>query len=143
MTLRQLQKLSDRILTFHPDWVIGAVCREGILINRSEKVLNSYYNYNIRNLLRNPKLNLLIAEYDEDALEAEGMFYYGSDLVVLDNPTATEMMLVRDVFNDSTVVIRQANQITIKRQGLLEQYELEPEELLEGVYLKEVANVIE
>lgn len=143
VTLRQLQKLSDRILTFHPDWVIGAVCREGILINRSEKVLNSYYNGNVLNLLRNPKLSLLIAEYDEDALEAEGMFYYGSDLVVLDNPTDTEKILARDVFNDSTIVTRQKNQITIKRQGLLEQYELESGELLEGVYLKEIANVID
>ncbi|WP_036483037.1 cyanophycin synthetase [Myxosarcina sp. GI1] len=143
VTLRELQKLSDRILTFHPDWVVGAVCREGILINRSEKVLNRYYNCNILNLLRNPKLNILIAEYDEEELEREGMFYYGSDLVVLDNPSETEMMLARDVFTDSTIVIKQDNQITIKRQGLLEQYELESGELLEGVYLKEIANILE
>ena len=143
VSLRQLQRLSDRILMFHPDWTIGAVCQEGIIINRSEKQLNRHYNTNIRNLLRNPKLDLLIAEYDETVLEAEGMFYYGSNMVVLDNPSDVEMMLTRDVFADSTIVIKQEQQITIKRQGLLEQYELESGELLEQVYLKEIATILD
>lgn len=141
VSIRQLQKLSDRILMSHPDWTIGAVCREGILINRSEKILNRHYNTNVLNLLRNPKLDLLIAEYDEDALEAEGMFYHGSNLVVLEDPSEIEMILTRDVFFDSTVVIKQGREITIKRKGLLEQYELEAEELIEQVYLKEIGTI--
>ncbi|AFZ36364.1 Cyanophycin synthase (L-aspartate-adding) [Stanieria cyanosphaera PCC 7437] len=141
VSIRQLQKLCDRILMSHPDWTIGAVCREGILINRSEKILNRHYNTNVLNLLRNPKLDLLIAEYDEDALEAEGMFYHGSNLVVLEDPSETEMILGRDVFSDSTVVIKQGREITIKRKGLLEQYELEAEELIEQVYLKEIGTI--
>ncbi|BAU62897.1 RimK domain-containing protein ATP-grasp [Stanieria sp. NIES-3757] len=141
VSIRQLQKLSDRILMSHPDWTIGAVCREGILINRSEKILNRHYNTNVLNLLRNPKLDLLIAEYDEDALEAEGMFYHGSNLVVLEDPSEIEMILTRDVFSDSTVIIKQGREITIKRKGLLEQYELEAEELIEQVYLKEIGTI--
>ena len=143
ITLRQLQKLSDRILTFHPDWTIGAVCREGIIVNRSEKQLNPNYNTNVRNLLRNPRLDLLIAEYDQKVLDTEGMFYYGSDMVVLDDPSEVETMLARDVFPDSTVIIKQDRQISIKHQGLLEQYELESGELLEQVYLKEIATILE
>lgn len=143
ITLRQLQRLSDRILTFHPDWTIGAVCREGIIVNRSEKQLNSNYNTNVRNLLRNPRLDLLIAEYDEKALNTEGMFYYGSNMVVLDDPSEVETMLARDVFPDSTVIIKQDRQISIRHRGLLEQYELEPGELLEQVYLKEIATILE
>ena len=141
--LRQLQKLSDRILTFHPDWTIGAVCREGIIVNRSEKQLNGDYNTNVRNLLRNPRLDLLIAEYDSDVLNSEGMFYYGSNMVVLDDPDESETMLARDVFPDSTVIIKQDRQISIKHRGLLEQYELETGELLEQVYLKEIATILE
>ena len=143
ITLRQLQRLSDRILTFHPDWTIGAVCREGIIINRSEKQLNPNYNTNVRNLLRNPRLDLLIAEYDRDVLDTEGMFYYGSNMVVLDDPDEIEIMLARDVFPDSTVIIKQDRQISIKHRGLLEQYELESGELLEQVYLKEIATILE
>ena len=143
ITLRQLQRLSDRILTFHPDWTIGAVCREGIIVNRSEKQLNSDYNTNVRNLLRNPRLDLLIAEYDRDVLDKEGMFYYGSNMVVLDDPDEIETMLARDVFPNSTVIIKQDREIKIKHRGLLEQYELESGELLEQVYLKEIATILE
>ena len=143
ITLRQLQRLSDRILTFHPDWTIGAVCREGIIVNRSEKQLNPDYNTNVRNLLRNPRLDLLIAEYDRDVLDTEGMFYYGSNMVVLDDPDEIETMLARDVFPDSTVIIKQDREIKIKHRGLLEQYELESGELLEQVYLKEIATILE
>jgi len=143
ITLRQLQKLSDRILTIHPDWTIGAVCREGIIVNRSEKQLNSNYNTNVRNLLRNPRLDLLIAEYDQEVLDTEGIFYYGSNMVVLDDPSEIETILARDVFADSTVIIKQDRQISIKHRGLLEQYELETGELLEQVYLKEIATILE
>ena len=142
ISVAQLHQLTDRILTRYPDWTIGAVCTEGVSVNRSEKVLKRHYNTNVLNLLRNPKLNLLIAEYAEDVLEAEGMFYYGSNLVVLDEPTPTEMMLARDVFDDSTVVIKQENQVTIRRKGLLEQYRLEEGESIEQVYLKEIATIV-
>ena len=142
INLQQLQRLSDRILTFHPDWTIGAVCREGIIINRSEKQLNPDYNTNVRNLLRNPRLDLLIAQYDEEMLALEGMFYYGSNMVVLDDPSEVETMLARDVFPDSTIIIKQDRQISIKHRGLLEQYELESGELLEQVYLKEIATIL-
>lgn len=53
------------------------------------------YNSNIQILLRNPKLDLLIAEYPEDILEEDWLFYQGSNIVVLDNPSEIEMMLVR------------------------------------------------
>jgi cyanophycin synthetase len=52
------------------------------------------------------------------------------------------MLLARDVFDDSTLVIREQNQVTIKRKGLIEQYELEDNESLEQVYLKEIATVV-
>ena len=143
VTLRQLQKLCDRILTFHPDWTIGAVCREGIIINRSEKKLNRHYNTNVLNLLRNPRLDLLIAQYDEAVLRSEGMFYQGSNMVVLNDPTDVEKMLARDVFTDSIVITKQEQQITIKRQGLLEQYDLEVGEVIDQVYLKEIAAILD
>jgi len=46
-----------------------------VFVNRAQKILNKDYNSNVQNLLRNPKLNLLIAEYIEDVLLEEGMFY--------------------------------------------------------------------
>ena len=142
VSMRDLQELIDHILLQHPNWVIGAVCREGVLINRSEKVLSPNYNANVLNLLRNPKLDMLIAEYRGDIFEQDGMFYSGSDMVVLDNPTETETLLTRDVFPHSTVIVREGDNISIRREGLIEQYRLGGSEPFSRVYLKEIGTIL-
>jgi cyanophycin synthetase len=137
-----LQELIDHLLLQQPNWVIGAVCREGVLINRSEKILNSNYNVNVSNLLRNPRLDLLIAEYRGDIFEQDGMFYSGSDMVVLEQPTETETLLTRDVFPHSTVVVREGSNVSIRREGLIEQYRLGSSEPFSRVYLKEIGTIL-
>ena len=104
--------------------------------------MNKDYNTNVQNLLRNPKLDLLIAEYEEDVLDQQGMFYYGSNMVVLDNPTDAEMTLTRDVFDDSTVVIKQGDNVSIRRKGLIEQYQLGADEPFSRVFLKEIPTIL-
>lgn len=142
ISIQDLQETIDNILLQHPDWTIGAVCRDGVFINRSEKILNKDYNSNIQSLLRNPKLDLLISEYGEEVLEKDGMFYQGSNMVVLDNPTETEMMLARDVNDETTLVIKEGDNISIRRKGLIEQYNLSPGEPLTRVYLKEIGTIL-
>jgi cyanophycin synthetase len=142
VTVQELQEIVDHILLHHPDWTIGAACENAVLVNRSQKNLNADYNTNVQNLLRNPRLDLLMVEYREDVLEHHGMFYQGSNVVILDNPSETEMMLARDVFEHSTVVLRKENTISIQRQGLIEQYELGNEEPFSRVYLKEIATIL-
>jgi cyanophycin synthetase len=142
ISVRELQETIDHILLQHPDWLIGAVCRDGVFINRSEKILGKDYNANVQSLLRHPKLDLLIAEYGEDILEKEGMFYQGSNMVVLDNPSETEKILTRDIFDGSTVVIREGDKISIQRKGLIEEYNLAEDEPFTRVYLKEVGTVL-
>lgn len=142
VSIEELHEMADYILSHHPDWTIGAVCRDAVLINRSQKTLNADYNTNVQNLLRNPKLDLLIAEYDEATLEESGLFYYGSNVVVLDNPTDVELTLARDVFDDSTIVVRQSDTVSIRRAGLIEQYDLGPTEPFSRVYLKEMATIL-
>lgn len=142
ISIQELQETIDQILSHHPDWVIGAVCHDAVFINRSEKILHKDYNTNVQNLLRNPKLDLLIVEYNEEVLERDGMFYYGSNMVVLNNPTETEMTLTRDVFDDSTVVIKKEDSVSIKRKGLMENYELGEDEPFSRVYLKEIPTIL-
>ncbi len=138
----ELEAIIDYILLQHPDWTIGAVCQDGVFINRSEKNLNKDYNTNVQNLLRNPKLDLLIAEYQGTTLEKEGMFYTGSNVVILDNPTETEGMLARNVAEEAILVTKENNSISIKRQGLIEQYDLGENEPFSRVYLKEIATIL-
>ncbi|MDZ8104475.1 MAG: acetate--CoA ligase family protein [Nostoc sp. DedQUE12a] len=142
ISVEELQTTIDHILLQHPDWTIGAVCRDAVFVNRSKKVLSTTYNSNVQTLLRHPKLDVLIAEYGEDILEQEGMFYQRSNLVVLDNPTETEMILARDVFDGSTVVIRKGNDISIRRKGLIEDYSLGQDEPFTRVYLKETGVIL-
>lgn len=142
ISVQDLQETIDHILLQHPDWIIGAVCRDAVFVNRSEKILHGDYNTNIQNLLRHPKLDLLIAEYSEEVLERDGMFYYGSNMVVLDNPTETEMMLTRDVFDHSIVVMKEGNSVSIRREGLIEQYSLGAAEPFTRVHLKEIGTLL-
>ncbi|MBE8965728.1 acetate--CoA ligase family protein [Nostocales cyanobacterium LEGE 12452] len=143
ISVEELQATIDHILLQHPNWIIGAVCRDGVFVNRSKKVLSKDYNSNVQTLLRHPKLDLLIAEYPEDILEEQGIFYQHSNIVVLDNPTETEMILVRNVFDSSTVVIRKGNDISIRRKGLIEDYTLGEDEPFTRVYLKETGAILE
>lgn len=142
ISVSEIQEVIDYILLHKPNWVVGAVCRDAVFINRAEKICHPNYNTNVMNLLRNPRLTLLIAEYTEDLLEKFGTFYSGSDIVILDNPTETEKVLTRDVFPDSTVVIRQHDTISIQRQGLIEQYQLSADEPIKRVFLKEIATLL-
>ncbi|MDX2217390.1 MAG: acetate--CoA ligase family protein [Oculatellaceae cyanobacterium bins.114] len=142
VSVSELQETIDHILFQHPTWTIGAVCRDGVFVNRAEKVLHPDYNINVQNLVRNPKLDVLIVEYADSLLERDGMFYYGSDIVVLNNPTETELTLTRDVFEHSTIVVKEGDTVSIRRQGLMEQYRLGGSEPFQRVYLKELATIL-
>lgn len=142
ISVQQLQETIDHILLHHPDWTIGAVCHTAVFVNRSEKVLHQDYNTNLQNLLRNPKLDLLMAEYPESILEAEGMFYQGSNLIVLENPTEIERTLARDLWEEGTLVIKEGTNVSIWRKGLVEQYTLGDAEPFTRVYLKEIGTIL-
>jgi cyanophycin synthetase len=142
VTLSELQTIIAYILRHHPHWTIGAVCQDGVLINHSEKPLHSDYNTNVQNLVRHPKLDLLIAEYPESVLERAGMFYTHSNLVILNDPTDIEMTLTKTAFDDARVVIKQENQVSTQYEGLIEQYSLNDSESFDQVYLEAIAAMI-
>ncbi|MEH2081314.1 MAG: acetate--CoA ligase family protein [Nostoc sp.] len=142
ISVEELQMTIDHILLQNSNLTIGAVCRDAVFVNRSKKVLSKDYNSNVQTLLRHPKVDLLIAEYPEEILEEQGVFYQNSNIVVLDNPTETEMILARDVFDGSTVIIRKGNDISIRRKGLIEDYTLGEDEPFTRVYLKETGAIL-
>jgi len=132
----------NHILRQRPNWKIGAVCRDGVFINRLQKVVNQDYNSNVQTLLRHPQLDLLIAEYPENILESEGMFYQGSQLVILDNPSETEMMLMRNTVNNAIVIVRKESEVLIHSPGLTENYQLILEQSFISVYLSEINSIL-
>lgn len=142
ISLSELETIVDYILEQCPDWKIAAICQGGIFINRSQQAINQDYNSHVQNLLRHPQLDLLIAEYPEDILEKTGMFYQGSNIVILDNPSETEMMLMRDMADKSMVILREKNQISLHTHNLTENHLLSPDQPLSSVYLPEISTFL-
>lgn len=137
----ELQELIDQILLKYPNWTIGAICRDAVFINRSEKHMTGHYNTKVQSLLRNPKLDLLIAEYRESVIEQEGLFYDGSNVVILDDPTDIEHTLTRDVLDDAKVVVKERDLISVRSKGLVEQYKLGENEPFKRIYWSEIAAI--
>lgn len=138
----ELQELIDQILLKYPNWTIGAICRDAVFVNRSEKNLSGSYNTRVQSLLRNPKLDLLIAEYRESVIEQEGLFYDGSNIVILDDPTEIELTLSRVILEDATVLIKERDAISVRSKGLVEQYKLGENEPFKRVYWSEIAAIL-
>lgn len=138
----ELQELIDHITMKHPTWTIGATCQNTVLINRSEKNMVGSYNTKIQSLLRNPKLDLLITEYSEERLEQAGCFYDFSDIVILDNPTETEMTLTRNIRDNATIVIKQNDMISVRSRGLVNRYQLGEHEPFKRAYWKEISAIL-
>ncbi len=133
-----LHDIVDHIATLHPDWVVGALCRQGLWIDGVRRILHQDYNQNVQNLLRNPTLDFLIVEYSETLLEEDGMVYQGSNMVVLDDPETTEMMLVRDVLINSAVIIKTGSEVSIQARGRMDHYHLSAGEPFKRIYLNEI-----
>lgn len=140
--VEEIYEIVDHILLKHPDWLIGSVCQDSIFLNRSEKVLNKNYNSSVKSLLRHPQLDLLIAEYTERVFKQDGMVYEGSNLIILNEPTETEMILARDLLPNQTLIIKQGNNISVRVQGLMESYNLAESESFSYVYLKEITRLL-
>lgn len=138
----ELKEIVDHVLARHPDWTVGGVCRRCVVVNRGEKPMHRDHNTNVLNLLRHPRLDLLIAEYDGNTFERDGMLTVGHDMVVLDRPTATEENLARDLREDGTLVRLSERNVLIRRRGLIEEYALGGSEPFSRVYLKEIATIL-
>ncbi len=142
LSLAALQAVITQVLTRHPSWLVGGACREGILLNQSlQPPTSSGYNTCVRQLLRHPQLDLLVAEYPEERLDEDGMAYQGSDVVVLVDPSEMEMMLARGAMETATVIIKKGQDISIRSGDVMDQFELTSEEGFARLYLQEIAHL--
>ena len=137
-----IKEIVDLVLSRFPHWNVGAVCPGGVFINRSERPMHQDYLTNVDNLLRDPGIDLLLVAYDGDTLEQDGMAHEGHDMVVLDEPTAAEEILARDLRPGGTLIKLTGRDVLVRRQGLVEEFTLEPEERFGRVFLREVALIV-
>lgn len=142
ISVEELKEIIDFISVENPTITIGAICRDGAFINRSEKQMSGSYNTKVQSLLRNPKLDLLIAEYPDAVLEQQGMFYDKSNIVILDDPTDTELTLTQNVTAEATIVVKTGKTVTVRREGLLDQSQLGDQEPFNRLYLREISAML-
>ncbi len=137
-----IKEIVDLVLSRFPHWNVGAVCPKGVFINRSERPMHKDYLTNVDNLLRDPGIDLLLVAYDGDTLEQDGMAHEGHDMVVLDKPTPAEEVLARDLRPGGTLIKLTGRDVMVRRQGLVEEFTLDPLERFGRVFLREVALII-
>lgn len=110
-----MKRLIDYIMHHEIVRYPAAVCKEAMFLKKHEFPINRDYNANMRNVLRNPRVEMLIAEMPLSIYENEGMYYNSSDLLVLEDPSDVEMILTEDVEPNATIMIRNGTQVQIKR----------------------------
>lgn len=147
ITCNRLEKESlsqyiETILSSHPDWLIGGVCREGVWLNHDRQELNQDYNVSVEVLLRHSKLDCLIAEYPEEIFATKGTLYQGSNLIILDNPTEIEKILGRDVLPEGVLIIKQDDQVLLKTAKSEEKIDLENQQSFSDVCCQKISQIL-
>lgn len=134
-----MRRLIDYILHHEIVRYPAAVCKEAMFLKKHEFPINRDYNANMRNVLRNPRVEMLLAEMPLSVYETEGMYYNSSDLLVLEDPTDVEMILTEDVEPNAIIMIRNGTQVQIKRgDAETEHLEVEFEDEFFSLVLHEI-----
>ncbi|MBN1232487.1 MAG: acetate--CoA ligase family protein [Candidatus Coatesbacteria bacterium] len=77
---------------------------EGLFVNSEFLCKNEDYCKNIKNALRNPKLDFAIFEATSSSILDYGLFFKGSNIVILDDPDNTEEILTRDLVPEGVLI---------------------------------------
>ncbi|MFZ1428740.1 MAG: hypothetical protein WAS21_18450, partial [Geminicoccaceae bacterium] len=142
LTTEVVREVVDLVLSRFPHWNVGAVGDGRVFVNRAERPRHRDHNTNVRNLLRNPTIDLLLIGYNGDTLAEDGMVHVGHDMVVLDRPTPAEELLARDLRPGGTLIKLTGSDVLVRRQGLVEEFTLDPADRFGRVFLREIALIV-
>jgi cyanophycin synthetase len=139
----ELRRILDFILNLDLTLNPGGACHEAIFVRRDELPLMPDHNSNVRNLLRNPKLDVMVAESPETVYAQEGLYYSGSNLVVLQEPSDVERTLALSVLDGGVVMVREGLEVVIKRGEQMETQTLTMADEFTSLYLREIKSLCE
>jgi len=105
-------RLSDKLASVLVDNALAKGNKEvasytnhtGLSFNNRFIAKKDEYSVNIKNALRNPWLDCAIFECTEDNILDYGMFFKGADIVVLDDPSGTEEVLIDGVIEGGILI---------------------------------------
>ncbi|MBN1551997.1 hypothetical protein JW979_11025, partial [bacterium] len=119
-------KVTDRILKFCEKdsrvEEVGLATARGVYFNGNFFSNRPEHTANIRNVMRNPKLDMALIEYSDSIVQNEGLYHWGADLVVLDQPTDAEKILERDLLpNGVKIEVDRVNkEVLIHKNGTVQ-----------------------
>lgn len=139
----ELRRVLDFILNLDITLNPGGACREAVYMRRDEWPLNPDFNTNVKNLLRHRRMDVLVAECPESVYDFEGMYYQGSTMVVLEEPTDIERTLAVGVVEGGTVMMREGLEVIIKRGERVETRQLSMADEFTSLYMHEIKRLLE
>jgi len=84
---------------------VGVARLDGLSFNGDFFSRRPAHVADVRNMMRSPRLDMALIEYDERHLLDEGLYNWGADVVVLDRPTPVEReTLTRDLLPGGLVI---------------------------------------
>lgn len=93
---------------------VGAARRTGVFFNNAFFSLRPEHNANIRNMMRNTRLDVAMIEYCEKCILEEGLYHWGADAVVLQDPTEVERAtLSRDLLPGGVLIEHDSKRNTL------------------------------
>lgn len=138
LTVQELERVLAYIKEFDPSHVIGGVCADAKFIDEDEWPLLPEYNDNVRSLLRNPTLDVLIQECRGDLYAREGMYTALTDFLVLDEPTPLQKTMLRVLTSHGVSIVKEGNQVEVSRGGSSFQLTIDTPEAFIELYLAEL-----
>jgi cyanophycin synthetase len=139
----ELRRILDFVLQTNLKINPGGVCEESVYMRREELPQHKDYNSNIRNLIRNPRLDLLVAECPEAVYASEGQYYEGIRLLVLDEPSDLERRMASNLSEDGVVMTRVGDEVTILRGSESETHILSIGDEFTSLYMREIKLICE
>ena len=85
----------------------------------------------------------MVAESSEEVYSQEGLYYSGSNLVVLQEPSDVERTLALSVLDGGVVMIREGLEVVIKRGEQVETQTLTMADEFTSLYLREIKSLCE
>lgn len=138
LTRVMLRRILDAVLEVDLGLNPGGACGEAVWLRRDEWPLMPGLNDNIRNLLRHPRLDLLVAECPGAVYAGEGLAFDASDLVVLLEPDEMARDMARHLTGRGVVMIREGLAVEIRRGEAVERLGLAMEDEFTSLYLREI-----
>ncbi|MBN1880281.1 cyanophycin synthetase [bacterium] len=98
---------------------VGTAAVDGVRFNDEFFSNRPEHIGNIRNVMRNPKLDMALIEYNDAIIQNEGMYHWGADIVVLENPTERERILTRDLLDKGLFIEidRSGKKVMVSQNG--------------------------